>query len=171
VELDRGITELEARLHDLEVFAGVRERHGRRVGGDLSAKPTDQLPCRNAGEAAGEVPQRVVDEAESWEGQLLCPVDLPHAMPEKLALEWVGSGQLVAEHSRYQILDGHRHAGSRRDCNACDSLVGAEAENGRLTIGWGAEQTATPEKRGIRSRKRDPDALDVRDQHAAKRNI
>ena len=107
--------------------------HDRAIGRHLVAIGADQLVDRHAEAAAGQIPERAVDDRQRPVGQLRRAAALPvrQVLPEPLAVERIGADQ----HLAHELLDDMRPNDlGRREGIALDAGVGADGQQSHLDL-------------------------------------
>ena len=152
-----GIAELEALVGDVEVLLDRRERRRRGVRGDRVAVGPEQAVHGDAENAALEIPESDVDDAEEPDRELLGAVELPEPVPEPLAPVGSLADELVAENAVDDVGE-HRPAPLVVGLADC-AVFGRDPEDGGRAGRRGAAKTLPPgERRGDR---REGDQVDV----------
>lgn len=97
VELDGGVTGVQALVGDVEILLHTGERDRTGVGGKRVAVRAEQAVHRHTGGLPRDVPQGDVDQSERIYRKLFNAVELPQPVPEQLTRKWVVAQQVLTD--------------------------------------------------------------------------
>jgi hypothetical protein len=86
-------------------------------------------------------------------------VEFPHAVPQPFTLQRIRSEELIAQDSIEKFGDNDSTPRSRSECHPLDALVRSDSKHRHVTVTGPTWKTFAPRERGLRTWRKDVEAL------------